>query len=207
MKYKRLIGLSFIVYVITTIIILFPINIIAATSDVKEIDITTTPEKVLFEVSNMVPGDQATRALTISNSGKQDLNYLFSSRKTSGSDELYRAMQLTVSDEGGEIYKGNMEDFNRLDARNLVSKESEDLILTIEFPDHLGNEYQGLQCVFEFKLYVEGTMGGVLPVDGPRLPNTGTNTFNLIVAGIVIIAGGFTLYGLLTRKKRDVRIT
>ena len=206
MRFKISIGLSFIIYVIA-IIILFPINITATTNDIKEIDIMTTPEKVLFDVSNMVPGDQATRALTISNSGKKDINYLFSSRKTSGSDELYRALQLTVSDESGEIYKGNMEDFNQLDDRNLASEESENLILKVEFPEHLGNEYQGLQCVFEFKLYVEGTMGGVLPVDGPKLPNTGTNTLNLIVTGIVIIVGGFTLYRMLNRKKRDVRLT
>ncbi len=188
-------------------IILFPFNITAATSDIKEIDIMTTPEKVLFDVSKMVPGDRATRVLTISNSGKQDFNYLFSSRKTSGSDELYRALRLTVSDEGGEIYKGNMGDFNQLDAGNLVSGQSEDLVLTIEFPEHLGNEYQGLQCEFEFKFYVEGTMGGVLPVDGPKLPDTGTDTFNFIVAGFVIISGGFILYRYLNRKKRDVRLT
>lgn len=173
----------------------------------QEIDIVTTPERVLFNVSNMKPGDRATRTLTISNSGKQVFSYLSSADKKTGSDELYKALLLTVSDANGEVYKGSLGDFEKFEPRTLASQGSEELVFLVEFPAHLGNEYQGLECEVEFKFYVEGTLGGVLPVDGLKLPNTTTNTFNFIAAGIVIIAGGLIFYRYQNRKKQDAKLT
>lgn len=50
------------------------------------------------------------------------------------------------------------------------------------------------------KFYAEGTLGGVLPVDGPKLPETGTNTFNILIAGIILaLGGGFIFYYLRKR--------
>lgn len=207
MNFRQIIGIIFIGYLITSIVIIVPYANTVASAEVQKIDLVTTPEKVLFDVTNMKPGDYATRTLKISNSGAEDFNYLFTADKKSGSDKLYEALHIIVSDRNGELYNGTLGEFKKLDSRALASQASEELIFTVEFPTHLGNEYQGLGCEVEFKFYVEGTMGGVLPVDGPKLPNTATNTFNFIAAGIVIIAGGLIFYRYQNRKKQDAKLT
>jgi len=207
MNFRRVAGLIFIGYLITIIVITLPYGSTVASTEIQKIDLITTPEKVLFDITNMKPGDSATRTLKLSNSGAEDFSYLFSADKKSGSNELYEALQIKVTDESRELYKGSLGEFKKLDSRPLTSGGTEELTFTVEFPPHLGNEYQGLECEVEFKFYVEGTMGGVLPVDGPKLPNTATNTFNLIVVGVVMLSGGFLIYRFLNRKKRDVELT
>ncbi|MCM3669756.1 LPXTG cell wall anchor domain-containing protein [Mesobacillus maritimus] len=203
MNFKKIIGLIFVGYVIT--IFLVPYSNPVTSAEVRKIDLVTTPEKVLFDVTNMKPGDYAARTLKITNSGADDFNYLFNSDKKSGSEKLYNALHIIVSDEKGELYNGSLGEFKKLDPRALASQASEELVFTVEFPTHLGNEYQGLECEVELKFYVEGTMGGVLPVDGPKLPNTATNSFNLILIGFVLLGGGFILYRYLNKKKRDIK--
>ena len=69
-------------------------------------------------------------------------------------------------------------------------------------PEKLGNEFQGLGCEVVFKLYVEGTLGGTLPVDGPKLPETGTNMFNILVSGAVLVLIGSILQFYIKRRKK-----
>jgi len=201
MKEKQLYKLlvSILVLVIS---FLLPVNSIsAAETTAREIDIMTTPEKVLFDVSNLKPGDWATRTLTIKNGGTQNFNYLFSAKLNSGSKDLYSELLLTITDENGELYKGKLSDFNKLGARSLKSGSKEDLTFTIEFPASLGNEFQNLNCEVEFIIYAEGNIGGVIPIVGSQLPSTSTNTFNFLGGGLVLIVGGLTIYLVSNRKK------
>jgi LPXTG-motif cell wall-anchored protein len=86
--------------------------------------------------------------------------------------------------------------------QSLKSKNSEELTFSIYFPYELGNEFQNLNCEFQFKFYVEGTLGGTLPVDGPKLPETGTNTFNILVAGAVLVLIGSIINFIIKRRRK-----
>jgi hypothetical protein len=172
---------------------------------VQEIDIVTTPEKVLFDVTNMKPGDWAVRELIVKNGGKQDFNYLFSSKKKSGSTQLFNELLLTVTHGDTELYKGKLGGFSKLDSRALKSGTDETLTLKVDFPEHLGNEYQGQATEVEFKFYVEGTIGGLLPVDGPKLPNTATDMFNILVVGGVLVFSGAILQLIFAWRRKIIK--
>ncbi|MCC3356757.1 TasA family protein [Bacillus sp. REN16] len=191
---------------VCTLLFFFLANQVSAspTNTNKVIDIMTTPEKILFDIDNFKPGDWATRTLTIKNSGSEDFNYLTSADRKSGSKKLYEELYLTISDSSGEFFKGKLGEFKKINPRPIVSGKQEELIFTVEFPSHLGNEYQGLETEVEMKFYAEGTLGGVLPVDGPKLPETGTNTFNILIAGVVLVLGGGILFIFLKRRLRSV---
>ncbi|MGD6871118.1 LPXTG cell wall anchor domain-containing protein [Sutcliffiella horikoshii] len=170
----------------------------------EEIDLMTSPTKILFDISKMVPGDWATRELVITNNGQQDFNYLFSAKLISGSSKMYEALSIVITDASGELYKGKLSDFNKLKPRFLSSSDQETLTFIVEMPYELGNEYQGLECEFEFKFYVEGTLGGALPVDN-RLPVTATEMFNYILIGAIMATFGGMLFFYQKRKNRDVK--
>jgi LPXTG-motif cell wall-anchored protein len=179
----------------------FP-NLIFANTNVKEIDISTSPHKVLFDINNAKPGDTFTKVLKVESNGGKDFNYLFSNRFLTGSEKFYESLILSVTDNLGEIYNGKLIDFEKLAPRVLKSGTKEELSFNIYFPYELGNDYQGLSCEFEFKFYVEGTIGGVLPADGPKLPNTGSDMFNILVVGAVLVLTGSTLQFFVKRRNK-----
>lgn len=181
----------------------------AETTTLPEVDISTSPETVLFDVKNMKPGDWATRSITVNNNGKQDFKYVMSTALKSGAKELYNELLFTVKDKNGDLYKGKLADFKGLEQRTLMKSKSEELTFQIDFPPHLGNEFQGLATVVEFKFYVAGTLGGLLPVNGPKLPDTATGMFNLIGAGAIFVIGGVFLFVMdrLRGRRLDVKKT
>lgn len=174
----------------------------SAASNIQEIDIATSPEKVLFNISNFKPGDWAERQLTIRNLGKQDFKYLSSIKLKEGSKKFYNELLLKISDENNILFEGKMKDFNKLDPRFIAKNDSEQLFFKVVVPEELGNEFQGLSCEVVFKFYVEGTLGGTIPVDGPKLPETGTNMFNILVAGAVLVLTGSILQFYIKRRHR-----
>lgn len=180
----------------------FPINNANAEGNVKEIDIATSPHKVFFDISNGKPGDTFTKVLKIQNIGSKDFKYLFSNHFLTGSEKLYNELVLTVSDNSKELYKGKLKDYEKLDSRDLKSNTDEELTLSIYFPIELGNDFQRLSCEFQFKFYVEGTLGGVLPVDGPKLPETGTNMFNFMASGAILLIIGLIFQLFVYRRKK-----
>lgn len=159
----------------------------------NEVDIATSPHKVFFDITNAKPGDTYTKVLTVQNNGSQNFNYLFSNRFLTGSEQLYNELVLKVTDNTGVLYSGKLKDFNKLDPRSLKSNDSEELTLSVSMPYELGNSYQGLNAEFQFKFYVDGTLGGVLPVNGPKLPNTGSNMYNILVSGLALLLIGVFL--------------
>lgn len=198
-KVHQLIVFSMVTFVI--FICIHPFNGLAAGIDNKsEVDIVAAPS-ILFDIKDMAPGDIGKRTLTIKNGGKKDFNYITSVDLKSGSEKLFNNLLLTVSDNNGELYKGKLGNVNKLESRKLASLEKENLTFTLEFPLYLENEFQGLTCKVEFKFYVEGTLEGALPVDGPKLPETGTNTFNFLLAGGVLILTGSILQFIFKRRR------
>ncbi|WML60046.1 TasA family protein [Neobacillus sp. PS2-9] len=172
----------------------------------NEIDLTTNPGKVLFDLTNIKPGDSVTRDLIIKNNGTQDFNYTASSKYLSGSQEFFNKLDFTIKDNAGIIYEGKLFEFNKLSSRILKSKQSEKLQFLIKVPLDLGNGFQGLSTNFQIKLYVEGTLGGVLPADGPKLPETGTNMFNILVAGaVIVLTGSIFQFSMMLRRRKIER--
>jgi LPXTG-motif cell wall-anchored protein len=169
----------------------------------KEIDISTSPSKVFFDIRNAKPGDTFTKVLKIQNNGSKDFKYLFSNRFLTGSEKIYNELVLTVTYKSGELYKGKLMGFEKLSSRNLKSSTYEELTFSIYFPSELGNDFQSLSCEFQFKFYVEGTLGGTLPVNGPKLPETGTNMFNILVAGAVLVLTG-SIFQYIVRRRRKI---
>ncbi|AZU63048.1 LPXTG cell wall anchor domain-containing protein [Neobacillus mesonae] len=178
-----------------------------AEEKVKEIDISTSPYKIFFDIQNGRPGDTYTKKLTVKNNGSKDFKYLFSNRFLTGSEKFYNELYFTITDNSGEIFKGKLKDFKKSNARFLNKGSHEDLMFNIYIPIELNNEFQGLSCEFQFKFYVEGTLGGTLPVDGPKLPETGTNMFNIMLAGIVLVlTGSIYQFFQIKRKRIDRKV-
>lgn len=187
---------------VQTLIFSTSITKTSAESKLQEIDIATSPEKVLFDISNFKPGDWAERTLTIQNKGREDFKYLSSSRLKEGSEKFYNELFLKISDESKILFEGKMKDFNKLDPRFIAKNDSEQLFFKVVVPEELGNEFQGLGCEVVFKFYVEGTLAGTIPVDGPKLPETGTNMFNILVAGAILVLTGSTLQFFIKKRRK-----
>lgn len=166
------------------------------------INIATSPDKVFFNLNNLKPGDSFTKTLTVYNHGKQDFKYLFSNRFLNGSEKFYNELILTITDNKKKLFNGKLKDFEDLNPRALKKGASEELVFSLKIPYDLGNEYQGLRSEFQFKFFVEGTLGGILPVNGPKLPETGTNTFNILVAGVVLVFTGIITQLIIKRRKK-----
>jgi hypothetical protein len=199
---KRIINLLLINLMALTLVFSFSINQINAATNTQEIDLATSPEKVLFDLTDLKPGDWAERTLIIQNKGKQDFKYLSASKLIEGSEEFYNELLLKISDEDKVLFDGKIEELTKLDPRFIAKNDSEQLFFKVVVPEELGNEYQGLSCKVEFKFYVEGTLGGVLPVDGPRLPNTGTMMFNILVTGAVLILTGTIIQFVIVLRRK-----
>jgi LPXTG-motif cell wall-anchored protein len=193
----------FFISLLTLVLVFIPLENSLASQSLEEINILTTPKKILFNVKDFKPGDHVVRTLKIKNNGNENFKYLASAKLTSGSEKLYEQLLLTITGVNGGIFSDKLSDFTKLEPRILKSSEEEELVFNIEFPKELGNEFQGLYSKVQFKFYVEGTLGGTIPVDGSKLPNTGTAMFNFVVAGAVLLIIGLSLE-IYRRKKLKV---
>lgn len=187
--------------IIFLILLVIPITVYGERVNTnEEVNLSTNPGKILFDISNVKPGDFIKRNIVIHNNGKNDFDYIITNKYKSGSDIFYKQLILKIEDSKNILYEGNLYKFNKLSQRYLKSKTNESLLLTIYIPLELGNEFQGHETEFEFKIYVEGTLGGVLPVDN-KLPTTGSEMFNLLAIGAAILLAGLILFGYVKRKK------
>ncbi|WP_226086875.1 TasA family protein [Mesobacillus sp. S13] len=197
-----------IIFFIIILVFLTPIAVNAVTSNENSIDLSVEPGKVLFDLTNVKPGDSVVRNFKVMNKGNKDFNYVINNSFRSGSEKFYNELLLEIKDSQKNIvFKGNLKDFKKTSNSVLKSKTTDELYFLIKIPMELNNDFQGLKCQFEFKVYVEGTLGGVLPADGPKLPNTATGMFNLMAIGIALIIGGFTLISFLKKKSQDIKST
>jgi LPXTG-motif cell wall-anchored protein len=195
--------MRFILILIIFALILFPLQTFDKANNTV-IELITSPGYVLFDLSNIKPGDSVTRELVITNNRTEDIKYITSCNFLTGSELFYRKLDLIIEDKSKTLYDGKLSKFNKLELGLLESKQYEKLTFYIKIPIDLGNEYQGLKTGFQFKFYIEGTLGGILPADGPKLPETGSNMFNYLVAGTVLVITGLLIqYFIIKRKKSD----
>ncbi|GAB3056830.1 LPXTG cell wall anchor domain-containing protein [Virgibacillus ainsalahensis] len=198
---------------ITGILLSFTLagNIVHAEEEEKEeIKINILPENVLFDVSNMKPGDWAPRTVVIQNDGMKEFEYVTSLRNDSNSNKLFNELLLEVRDEQGELYDGKLADFDELPPRILDNGTEEELEFTVRFPEHLGNDFQGLDAQFallfsargemeEEEVDLAGVVGSAGPAsgnptgEGSRLPDTASNLFNFLLIGALLLAIGAAL--------------
>lgn len=199
---------KFILLIAVILGLVNPVSVQAASnnSDVvnkveqMDIDISLSSEKTFFDLANLKPGDTVTKMVAIHNNGKEKLAYSFSKRFLNGSQSLYENLELIVKDEKNTLFEGRISKFKKLDPRTIKKGDSDSLSIKLLIPYELGNEFQGIGCEFQMKFYVEGTLNGLLPVNGPKLPSTATNIFNLIAVGAILILSGWA-YIFLQQKK------
>lgn len=151
-------------------ILVFQSSMISASAAENEIDIETIPDRYTFNISKMIPGDWASRTLTIQNRGKKDFNYYAEAKFLDGSTKLYNVFSLKVWDSQGILFDGKLNEFGGHNPRFLKSSSQEDLKFEVKFPYELGNEYQGLSFKFEIRFIVEGSITIPDP-DNPTNPS------------------------------------
>jgi len=167
--------------------------------DKKEIDISLSPTDTLFDVSNMKPGDWAPRTITVKNSGSIDFDYQME-LQNNGEKKLFDELLLEIKVENMELYQGKLAEFKSLPVRKLISGHEENLDITIRFPEHLGNDFQGLGSSFTFTFTAEGKNSvtvqamtkGMIDSGGSTLgflSAASKNLFNLMLISSVIMAG------------------
>ncbi|QUG40567.1 hypothetical protein KD050_14845 [Psychrobacillus sp. INOP01] len=202
-----------------SMICFYPVtNVFAAENDTaeNELDISLSSKENLFDISNMKPGDWAPRTITVQNSGSKDFVY-YMQLQNSGEKKLFNELLLEVKAGDKELYQGKLAEFESLPERELTSGTEENLDITIRFPEHLGNDFQGLESAFVFSFTAEGkegttvqamTMGHVASVGptpgGSNLPPTSTNIIILMLLGTLLVAGGIVL--MIIRHYRRMKI-
>jgi camelysin-like metallo-endopeptidase len=136
------------------------------------IDISTSPT-ILTAINNMLPGDSATQALTVTNGGTGDLRYALSVTATAA---LGNALQLTIKgpDGGGGCAAftgstilaattlngaalGSSAQGAQAGDRALAAGASEDLCLRVSLPLTAGNASQGASSTATFTFDAEQT--------------------------------------------------
>ncbi|QNK87533.1 hypothetical protein H7992_20495 [Sporosarcina sp. resist] len=120
-----------------------------------DIDISISPNDTLFDISNMKPGDWAPRTITVKNLGSKDFAYQMQ-LENSGEKKLFNELLLEIKADDKELYQGKLAAFKSLPARKLTRGSGENLDITIRFPEHLGNDFQGLGAAFVFTFTAEG---------------------------------------------------
>ncbi|MFA1821321.1 hypothetical protein ACDX78_14290 [Virgibacillus oceani] len=188
------------------------------------ISLDVTPEDILFQVENMKPGDWAPRTSVIQNNGQKAFYYSMYIQ-SEDTNKLFNELLLEITVSETELYNGKLADFENLEERNLEPKEEEELEITIRFPEHLGNDFQGLNSVFSFiftadsqiddtSVEVDGFVGsdddsfalggsGSSSVGGGGvLPDTATNIFLFLILGAILLVNGILLYMYNKRRKR-----
>ena len=180
----------------------------------NEIDISLSPKENLFNISNMKPGDWAPRTITVGNSGIKDFDYEMELRND-GETKLFNELLLEIKVGDTELYQGNLSEFRSVPARKLLSGSDENLDITIRFPEHLGNDFQGLDSSFAFVFIAEGKekssaveaeATGQIGSSDPKssgftLPATSTSIFNLFLFGAALVVAGIVMMIVRHRKR------
>lgn len=182
----------------------------------SDIEISLSPNDTLFDISNMKPGDWAPRSITVKNSGNNEFQYHME-LQNKGDHKLFNELLLEVKAGDEELYQGKLAGFKSIPARKVISGNEESLELTIRFPEHLGNDFQGVQSEFNFTFTAEGKDStpvqaisqGLIESDGPTLsgfslPATSTNLFNLLLYGSALVVGGIVLMTIRHYRRRKL---
>lgn len=121
------------------------------------LEITTTPANptLLFNVANFVPGDTATRAATVQNSGDVDFTYQIVNSSSPGNTLLWtdttNGLQLEIQDTDTLTvhYNGPLKDLTTSNL-SLSAGQSHNLQFKITFPTSADNSFQSLSETINF---------------------------------------------------------
>ncbi|MGG0716561.1 hypothetical protein ABE096_03025 [Robertmurraya massiliosenegalensis] len=149
--------------------------LITSAEELSGLNIVTNESKIIFKLDNLKPGDIAKRELTVQNRSKEDFTYTSDSTFTGGSEELYNEFTLEIADSSKTLFSGKMKDFDRLDPRYLKSLHEEALLFSVEFPSHLGNEFQGKGFEVQIRFFAEGQTDNPQEPNEPQEPETPAN--------------------------------
>ncbi|HLT56761.1 MAG TPA: hypothetical protein VK057_11705 [Bacillota bacterium] len=174
----------------------------------NEIAIEIEPKGVLFNVTNMKPGDWAPRTVTVYNDGKWEFDYIVKIEPVGDSRMLFNELELEVKQSDEVLFNGKLKDFTELNPRTLLPSEKEELDFIIRFPEHLGNEFQGLDAKFNIiysaedkqaigskgknEKSIEGIIGSGNGGGSP-LPDTATTIFSILLIGSMLMIVGLSL--------------
>jgi LPXTG-motif cell wall-anchored protein len=139
-----------LVIVLQSILIFLSVNFSVYASNTDELVIKTIPNKELFTILNMAPGDIEKRTLTVQNRDSRNFTYNSKARLKSGSEAFYNELLLKIEDSNEILFNGRLKDYDGIRTRLLRSLHQEDLKFSIEFPIDSGNEFKGLQIEVEF---------------------------------------------------------
>ncbi|OZM56475.1 hypothetical protein CIB95_11915 [Lottiidibacillus patelloidae] len=192
---RRILFMFGLVFLVLLHITISPVLATADTNTQSEIKIKLLPESILFTIENMKPGDSASRTIAIENSGEDEFKFNMQIEDV-GSEKLFNELMIEISDAKGLLYSGKMTDFDGFEARNLKTMEKDEFYLTIHFPEHLGNEYQGLEAKFNIVFIAQGLELG----EFFELPNTATNYINYMLGGVILLLFGITVYIVKIKK-------
>lgn len=202
-----------------SLLYLFPTTSAAAdeksATNKKEVDISLSSKDNLFDISNMKPGDWAPRTLTVKNTGSKDFVYQMQVRN-SGGEKLFNELLLEIKAGETELYQGKLASFKSLSERDLVSGSEENLEITIRFPEHLGNDFQGQSAEFVFDFTAEGTNrvavhamtkgmidSGGIASSGFGLLGSSKKLLEMMLLGSVVVASGIVL--MIIRHNRRMK--
>lgn len=184
-------------------------------TDKNEINISLSPNDTLFDVSNMKPGDWAPRTITIANSGTQDFVYHMQVRNSGEEEKLFNELLLEIKAGEMELYQGKLAAFTSLSERDLTSGSEENLDITIRFPEHLGNDFQGLSAAFVFDFTAEGTDevavhamtkgmidSGLLASSGFAPSNSSAKMFTIMILCSTGLVGGIIVLMIVRHNRR-----
>lgn len=138
-----------------------------AVGETKEVDIGNGPENsefpnYLFNISNLKPGDTATRTLAVSNNGLRDFSYSAKIKNVSGDEEFLNTLRLEVTDGNVTFYDGPVgTSESQLFAQRPLSVDSgETLQFLVVFPntEENQNHLQGDEAQFVLELVAEDYM-------------------------------------------------
>lgn len=199
-------------------------SILYAQQEELNVSITSMPETMLFNDSNLKPGDIVTKSLIVRNDGNTNYYFFSSVEQTGGSLELFEFLELRVLDSDGLIlYGGNLNGFEGLDPRYLAVDSEEEITFEAHFPFGSGNKFQGEFAEFQIIFWAEASPvtipedslpgeetdhdgpgesagpppapGGSTPTLGGGLPQTGEQIpFLYYLIGTFLLVAGIYLY-------------
>lgn len=214
------------------ITLLLGTNIVSAKD--KDIEIKTTSHGYYFEVGNLKPGDWMPRDITILNQGKQDFRYTAQIGKKKSVKGLFEELDLLVKKNSDILFEGKLKDFEAFTPRKLAKGSSEQLFFQVSMPYNLGNAFQDSSAEVEIIFLAEALTDpsdppgdgepsdesndeGAKPGDSKDnivinpemtknlLPNTATNTYNLLLIGGLLLGTGSVLILVFYRRIRSER--
>ena len=169
-----------------------------------------SPTDLFTEYKGLMPGDSVSQDITVKNDSSYDVKvklYVRSHGAHEDSVDFLSKLHLTVAkSENNEMaymfdavadQTGGMTDWVYLGT--LYSGGEVNLILNLDIPIELGNEYQDAIGYIDWEFKAEE-----LPIepDDPKPPQTGDNS-NLYLYAMLASVSGIALVILITKRKKD----